>query len=193
MNILGGGWHPIFQRRSSLLNLSEWNDGKLCLSFYSYGMSTNFYKLSPDSGISWTEEAYEFPTQSGLVIKELSVISIDENKLFAVFEKNEFNSSGIYSRTSSDNGISWTEPIVISDDVFQEIRPKVANLENRNIVLTYVRNNVITEFNYSENNIYYKISEDDGETWSPENQFTKYAGEDIFVSLSAIQKAGINF
>ncbi|MBT8392740.1 MAG: T9SS type A sorting domain-containing protein [Ignavibacteriaceae bacterium] len=187
MSILGAGWHPVFQKRSSFLNLTEWDDGKLCLSFYSYGISTNFYKLSTDFGLSWSEDANEFPGISGSVLKELSIISIDENKLLAVFEKSKSNSSGIYSRTSSDNGLSWTDLIVISDDPYQEVRPKIAKLGDGNIVLAYVRNNVIAEFNYSENNIYYKISEDFGTTWSAENQFTRYLGEDTFVSSTSIQ------
>jgi hypothetical protein len=190
INIPGGGGIPALQKKSSLLNLTEWDDGKLCLSFLSQGEDISYFKLSSDMGMSWSEEAYQFPGETGFEIWGLTIISIDENKLFAVFERHE-NSfrTGIYSRVSTDYGINWGEFRVIADEIHHEQIPEVTKLADGKIIVLYHSDNIRFEYEHDQNDVYYKYSQDNGSSWSEENQFTRYAGEDFNINLSSLQNS----
>lgn len=185
IDILGTG--VLFAKRSTLLNLTQWESGEICLSFYSLGISLSHYRLSYDNGVSWESDPIEFPRIAGENLRELSIISVGEDSLLAIFERGFSESRGIYSRVSNDNGINWSESSVISDDDYYEKRSKVVKLDNGNIVVVYLRNNVNVETSYDEDDIYYKVGDDKGSIWSLENRFTKYIGEDNFINLSSFQ------
>jgi hypothetical protein len=185
ISILGGGPHPTFQKSSSYLNLSEWENNEICLSFYNPA-SGSYFKLSIDDGITWNTNPFEFPIQLQFRTQELTIVSLGSNSLLGIFEKklNEFN--GIYYRMSTDYGLNWSDPIVIADEVYHETRPKVSKLSNGNIIVVYQRDKVKVATSYGEKDIYYKVSSDDGATWSEEIKFTKYIGEDNSHSISTL-------
>jgi hypothetical protein len=187
ISILGGGTLPSFTKSSYYLNLSEWDSGEICLSFYSNVENKSYYKLSFDNGVTWNLNPNEFPASAQYKIKELTIISTGSNSLLAVYERSTSGYGGIYSRISTDYGLNWSDPKKISDEVYHETRPKVSRLVNGNIIVAYQRDNVKVETNFGEKNIYYKISSDDGVTWSQENWFTKYIGEDNSHNISAHQ------
>jgi hypothetical protein len=185
IDILGPG---VFSaKRSELLNLTEWESGAICLSFFSPIISRSNYRLSYDGGINWEQDPIEFPKENNESIKELSIISLSNAILMAIFERGNTQSKGIYYKKSSDNGINWSESIVIADDNYYEKKPKANKLSNGNIVLSYLRNNVAEEVDYDDNDIFFKISEDQGDSWSAETRFTKYIGEDKLINLSSFQ------
>jgi hypothetical protein len=188
ISILGGGGIPALQKKSSLLNLTELDDGKLCLSFLSQGEDVSYFKFSSDMGMSWSTEAYQFPVETGFEIKGLSIISIDANRLLAVFENHE-NSfrTGIYSRISTDYGISWGEPKVIADEIHHEQIPEVTKTVDGKIIVVYHRDNIDIEYDHGYMDFYFKYSQDNGSSWSEENQFTRYAGHDSNTNLSSLQ------
>jgi len=190
ISILGGGGIPALQKKSSLLNLTELDDGKLCLSFLSQGEDISYFKFSSDMGMSWSEEAYQFPRETGFEIWGLSIISIDANKLLAVFERHE-NSfrTGIYSRISTDYGISWGESRVIADEIHHEQIPEVTKLVDGKIIVVYQRDNIDFEYEHGYKDVHLKYSQDSGSSWSEENQFTRYAGEDFNINLSSLQNS----
>lgn len=190
ISILGGGGIPALQKKSSLLNLTELDDGKLCLSFLCQGEDISYFKFSTDMGISWSEEAYQFSGEIGFEIWGLSIISIDGNRLLAVFENHE-NSfrTGIYSRVSTDYGISWGEPRVIADAIHHEQIPEVTKLIDGKIIVVYQRDNIDFEYEHGYKDVYFKYSQDNGSSWSEENQFTRYAGEDFNINLSSLQNS----
>jgi hypothetical protein len=194
LSILGGGSQPIFQKSSRLLNLTQWDNGEICLSFWNHWDSRSFYKISLDNGFSWSINPVWFPPTAANGTKELSINSLEPNLLLAVYEIIAQNFSGIYFRKSSDYGLNWSDPVVIADEVFHEERPKVTKLDNGNILVVYQRDNIIDGTIYDEKNIYYRISIDNGVTWSEEIQFTKYIGEDNSHSISTLNnKTFISF
>jgi hypothetical protein len=186
ISIMGSG-SGIFLKSSHLLNLTQWENNAICLSFSNISLSSGYYKLSYDNGVTWSTDPFQFPVIAGNQIKNLSIISTGGNNLLAVFEKSALDVNGVYSRLSTDNGISWSEPYVIADDVYHEIRPQATRHLNGNIIVTYVRNNLEIATSYDDNDLFYKTSTDNGLTWSPEIRITKYVGEDNYIKPSSFQ------
>lgn len=192
IDILGGGY-PLFQKNSSYLNLTLWTNNEICLSFYS-PQDGSYYKLSFDDGLTWSTDAFEFPRPPQFRSLDLTIISISSDTLIGIYEKaiNEFN--GIFYRLSTDHGLSWSDPFVIADEVYHETRPKVSISDNGNIMVVYQRDKVKVATNYGEKDIYFKVSSDNGISWSEENKFTKYIGEDNSHSVSTLNnKTFISF
>ena len=186
LSVLGGGSQPIFQKSSMLLNLSQWDNGEICLSFWNHWDSRSFYKISLDDGSSWSINPFWFPPTSVYGTKELSINSLGPNLLLAVYERTSQNFSGIYSRISSDYGLNWSDPVAIADEVYHEGKPKVLELANGNIIVVYLRDNLASATSSGDKDIYYKVSGDRGVTWSEENRFTKYIGEDNSHGISTL-------
>ncbi|MBK9098489.1 MAG: T9SS type A sorting domain-containing protein [bacterium] len=194
LSIMGGGSQPVFQKSSRFLNITQWENGEICLCFWNHWDSRSFYKMSLDDGTSWSVNAFWFPPTAVYGTRELSIISVGPNSLVAVYERIVQNFSGIYSRISSDYGLNWSDPIVIADQVYHEGRPKVLELANGNIIVVYQRDNITAATSSGDKDIYYKISSDRGVTWSEEIQFTRYIGEDNSHSISTFNnKSFISF
>ncbi|MDH3268015.1 MAG: glycoside hydrolase, partial [Ignavibacteria bacterium] len=185
ISILGGGSLPVFTKSSYYLNLSEWISGEICLSFYSNGASKSYYKLSFDNGVTWSLNPIEFPASAQYKTKELTIISTGLNSLLAVYENSVTGLGGIYSRLSTDYGLNWSDPIPVINEIYYESRPRVAKLANGNILLAYQNDKVEYIASFSQTDIYYKLSEDQGESWLPSSRFTNYVGEDISFNVSA--------
>ncbi|HSW53959.1 MAG TPA: T9SS type A sorting domain-containing protein [Ignavibacteriaceae bacterium] len=186
ISILGGGAHPTYQKSSSYLNITEWQNNELCLSFYSAD-GRSYYKLSVDDGLTWSANPLEFPHSPQYRTQELTIITLEQNTMLGVYESSVIDFSGIYYRVSTDYGLNWSNQFVIADEIYHERRPKVSKLENGNIIVIYQRDKVKVATSYGEKDIYFKVSSDNGSSWSEENQFTKYIGEDLTLNLSTLQ------
>lgn len=184
VDILGGGI-PVFQKINAFLNLSQWMNGEICLSFYS-ASGNSYYRLSFDGGITWSSSPLDFPHPPQYRTQELTIISVDQNKLLGIYERKINELNGIDYRLSTDYGLSWSDPIIIADELFHEERPKVSKLDDGKIIVVYKRDDVAVGTSYGERNIYYKISSDNGVTWSEGNQFTKYIGDDRTHSIATL-------
>ncbi len=186
INILGGGFPAALQKNSEFLNLTQWDEDEICLSF-SNSNGTAYYKLSSDNGVNWSANPIDFPVNSPYQTRELTILSINQNTLLGIYGRKAFNVYGIYSRLSTDIGLSWSEPQKIADEIFHEDRPKVTKLSDGSILVAYQRDNINAGYIYGDNDIYYKVSQNNGSTWSEEIQFTKYIGNDIVLNLSSFQ------
>ncbi|MFI5237649.1 MAG: T9SS type A sorting domain-containing protein, partial [Ignavibacteriales bacterium] len=172
---------------STLLNLTEWENNEICLSFSDVNQNESFYKLSFDNGLTWSVNPFDFPGIAGYQIKNLSINSIGDDTLFAVFERDASEFSGVCARVSTDYGLNWLGVSFIADEIFHEQMPDVSILKNGNIVVAYVRDNVSVSTDYGDNDVYFITSTNNGYSWLPENKFTKYVGEDININLSSYQ------
>jgi len=186
INIMGEGGFP-FETRSNALNLTQWEKNEICLSFSNASSSASYYKLSSDDGVNWSSNPIDFPGMGSDQIFYLSVNSISNNTLLAVYERFAFPEDGIYSRLSTDLGLTWSDPRIIADGINHEIIPKVSVLGNGNILVAYLRDNLNIATKFGQLDIYFKTSSDNGSDWSSENQFTRYIGEDGSANLSSFQ------
>ncbi len=187
ISILGAGSIAAFTKSSYHLILSEWNSGEMCLSFFSNSENKSYYKLSFDNGITWSLNPLEFPASAQYKTKELTIISTGSNSLLAVYENSVSGLGGIYSRRSTDYGLNWSDPMPVINEIYYESRPRVEKLANGNILLAYQNDKVEYTASFRQSDIYYKLSEDQGESWLPVSRFTNYVGEDISFNISAFQ------
>lgn len=194
ISILGAGTPSALQKSSRNLNLTQWNTNEICLSFTNSNSSKAYFKLSSDDGITWSVNPSDFPEQENYRLNHISINSVNDNLLLAVYEKSQAFYSGIYSRMSSNYGLNWSPEQIIADEIYHERRPKVTILENENVVIAYLRDNINQATKYGNYDIFYRTSFDLGSTWSTETRFTKYSGQDVYINLSSFQnKAFISF
>jgi len=172
------------------LKLSQLDDSRILLC-YSITNSTVslYYKESFNDGEEWSGTPTIIQTAGGYNFFDHTIISAESGKQICVFKlKRLFHTDyNIYSMFSSDYGISWTDTINISGYGSSETAPRISRDEQGDLWLSYVRNDTVWFGQYSKyivGNIYYRKSKDGGVTWSDENQFTKYIGDDNYPSIS---------
>jgi len=186
--ILGGGTHDFTRQNSEHLNLSQLNDGRILLCF-NKGAFLNqlYYKESGDNGITWSEEAIEFPgfELSGMFKQNLSIISLTNSKLLAIYQSKLSGVSGIFKQISTDNGTTWSDTIrIIAVKNFDGPVPKIVRRLDGSLLLAYVKEEPTQISNFNQKDIYYMVSTDGGEIWQEEKRFTKYVGHDEHLNIS---------
>jgi BNR repeat-like domain/Secretion system C-terminal sorting domain len=174
--------NPAFPRRINSLNFSQLDDGRILIGF-DVIKRTIFFKQSSDDGVTWSDEPTEVYSSS-FMVSGLNVVNPTGENLLAVFESNLGSSMGIYKLISTDNGLTWSDTIRIVNTELNETRPKVVKRSDGSLLLSFVREDSTKIPNYSQNDIYYMISSDGGETWQEEKRFTKYIGNDDLINIS---------
>ncbi len=186
--ILGGGTHDLTQQNSEHLNLSQLNDGIILLCF-NKGAFLNqlYYKESSDDGITWSEEAIEFPgfELSGMTEQDLSIISLNNFDLLAIYQAKLSGITGIFKQISTDNGTTWSDTIrIVTLERYNEPIPKLVKRADGSLLLAYVKEEPTQISSFNQVDIYYLVSIDSGEIWQEEKRFTKYVGNDEHLNIS---------
>ncbi|MCH7963445.1 MAG: exo-alpha-sialidase [Bacteroidetes bacterium] len=186
--ILGGGTNDLTRQNSEHLNLSQLNDGRILLCF-NKGAFLNqlYYKESSDDGTTWSEEAIEFPgfELSGMTEQDLSIISLNNSDLLAIFQARLNNVSGIFKQISIDNGTTWSDTIrILTIGNFDKPVPKIVKRGDGSLLLACVKEVPTQISNFNQKDIYYIVSTDGGEIWQEEKRFTKYVGHDEYLNIS---------
>ena len=181
LSILGGSTIPGIYKNSEYLNLTQLETGELVLCFSS-GTGA-FYRLSSDGGLTWSEDAYDFP---GVVqvkpVRELSIHSIGIDSLLGVFHL--ANGGGINHRISTDGGTTWGDTVRVVNGVLNETRPRLSKSYDGTLWLVYLVENESGFENYKQDDIYLLKSTDRGISWIEEERFTKYIGNDELINIS---------
>ena len=191
--ILGVG---LPEKYSQNLNLVQFRDSSVVLCFNDKDRRATYYRYSVDFGETWSEE-YITVTKRMFgnlhYFEDLTVIQLEDNKLIAFYTSDYSGSWGIYQKTSTDGGISWGDSIKIADTEFQEYHPRVVKNNSGEIWLTYQKIDTIyyksKDYEIRErvkvvNDIYFRKSTDNGDSWLTTERFTKYIGDDAAVNLS---------
>jgi len=139
--ILGGGTNDLTRQNSEHLNLSQLNDGRIILCF-NKGAFLNqlYYKESSDGGTTWSEEAIEFPgfDLSGMTEQDLSIISLNNFDLLAIYQAKLSGITGIFKQISTDNGTTWSDTIrIVTVENFDEPVPKIVKRADGSLLLAY--------------------------------------------------------
>jgi len=186
--ILGGGGVTPLQRKS-LYNphINILKNNKLVLSFNTNTGSLVYYRVSVDNGETWSEEAFEYYNYQGSTkfIRDVSFFSIDEQTQLAVFEYNEGADWGIYKKVSTDGGQIWSDEMLVINSSANEIRPRILKSLDEKLWLIYQVEDTL-HFNQDafiiQNDIFFSISNDSGETWIKPERLTSYIAEDYFIN-----------
>jgi hypothetical protein len=191
VSIIGAG-SDITKRYSYNLIMTEWLTGEICLCFYSGSLwRTSYYRLSTDNGTSWFEEdANKFPAVPNIytLITELSIISFSPDTLLGIFQFDSASTRGIYSRTSTDFGETWQDTVKIVNSILDESRPRI-HIDSRGVIwLIYLAEYTTDIEGYTQNDIHYLKSTNNGVSWIEDKRFTRYIGDDSEENISGLDE-----
>jgi hypothetical protein len=156
--------------------LSQSSSGKL---FFVYSkldtvVKNIYYITSSNNGLTWSAE-YTFA--AGPLYG--SITSTSENKLMMVYQNN-----GIFYSVSTDDGITWGTSTAIESNNLSINTPKILKDQTGNLWLFYQKN-VTTPFTgFTQSDIVYRTSSDNGASWGLEADFSKYKGFDGYYNIS---------
>ncbi len=161
--------------------LSQTDDGRLWLSYYREAESGSYetvIRTSDDRGASWS--AGRVFTSNGTDPYNLSVVSSGAGAVTAIYACFPDEDDDIYRSTSTDGGITWSTPVPIFNSTANEYGPFVMRESNGVLWMFYSRDEGPWEdYDYWPADVFYVKSFNNGETWTPPNQCTSYAGSDF--------------
>lgn len=184
-----------FIRNFHYIKITQLADESLTLCFNPAGdQGTLYYKESTDDGQTWSETAKRVVTGGGYRYDDHTIISISQSTLIAVFKYRRTLTSPYHigARYSYDNGVSWGDTVNLSGYNGNQVMPRISKDNSGNLWLSYLRNTTITfeqSHTFVVGDIYYRRSTDGGTTWADAVQFTKFIGDDNFVSLTSVGSA----
>ncbi|HMN18165.1 MAG TPA: T9SS type A sorting domain-containing protein [Ignavibacteriaceae bacterium] len=179
--------NPISKRRAVCTSLSRANDGSAIFVF-SYNTDTNsdsvinkriYHIRSYDNGISWS--ANQIIDTSGV---NGNIVSLGSSKEMLVYETTNTSVKNIIYCTSTNNGVTWSNPQVLLSNDYNKYKPRVIKDQTNKFWLLFYRNDPTLFSNFYQSEIYYSTSTDEGVSWTEPVKFTNYSGEDNLLSLS---------
>lgn len=129
---------------------------------YNYSYSTINYKYIGQGNLSPVEQIISL--EKGNIL--YPQITIDSNILYSIWINNNLKNNSLYFTKSEDLGLSWSEPVLLSDMQSGIYRPRIVNI-NETLYVIWLSRNVKSY----ETQLCYVLSEDDGDHWSHENIF----------------------
>ncbi|MBS4035765.1 MAG: exo-alpha-sialidase [Ignavibacterium sp.] len=176
-------------RRNYNLNLSQISPDRIWLSFnFPNNAGLCYYRESTNNGESWGDNTdstlFIFSTSSTPYLGDVSFVSLSNNDIVAFFQTSSSNEDNIYMRKTSDGGQNWSEGILVTGTDKVEKRPRAIKADDGKIWLVYEREYPTIKTGLKQGDIFYKTSSDNGNTFSEEEKFTKYIGDDSQISIS---------
>lgn len=123
-----------------------------------------YYKTSADLGASWSEDTQlTLHTDSDLkpVIRQLS-----DESIWVVWASSRSGSYDLYQKTSSDNGVSWSEETRLTESSSLDKMPSLAQMSDGTIWLVWASDRT---GNYD---LYHMTSFNFGASWSGASRLT---------------------
>jgi hypothetical protein len=149
----------------------------------SYGIPEHVYfRKSTDGGMTWLPDQ-TFSAETWIE-RYLTIIETTPNNFIGIYQDNSSGNFDIYKKVSTDNGNTWSHPIKILDNPLDEERPKVLKSNDGTIWLIYQMQKPTVLPKFKQYDIYYTKSTDNGVTWQPSTQFTRYIGNDFYVNAA---------
>lgn len=184
-----GGLSGGITRRNFNINLSQITDNKIWLSMnHINNGGFSFYRESTDNGVSWGDNTSAtidtFSMSTTPSYSDVSFIGLSETEVLAFYQSNSSEEQHIYMRRSTDGGNSWGTDELITGTEQAEKRPRAIKSSDGKIYLVYQREYETIKQSIIQNDIFYKTSTDGGSTWSEEQRFTKYIGDDSYLNIS---------
>jgi len=103
------------------------------------------------------------------------LIQLQNQTLFLTWASNRYGNNEIFYETSTDNGLSWTDPVRLTDYSGDDSNPSVIQLRNGTIWLVWRRRIV------DNDEIFYRLYQ--GSSWTNEVQFTNTNALDRMPSI----------
>ena len=170
--------HQSLVKYSSLSKL-EGGEAIFIYSYRAYTDTIGIYLISSMDGINWG--AIQIIDSTG---RNGNIINVNSNKDILVYETTDTPDIDLVFRTSADDGNTWSDKQTLLSDGFDNQKPRLIKDDSGKLWLLYYRNDPTAFQNYKQDEIYYMISTDEGNTWSQSEKFTNYVSEDKLLSLS---------
>ena len=160
--------------------ITQTADGKVWVVWRSYrsGNSDIWYKTSADGGETWSAD-YQLTTDPNW--DELPTITqTDDGKVWVVWTSYRSGGNGIWCKTSSDGGETWSGDSPIDLGGIWGYDPAITQTNDGKIWVTF--------YSYESGNgdIWYTTSSDGGATWSQASRFTRFSGWDECPAATAL-------
>ena len=150
---------------------------------YTLGNSDIFFSRSTDDGISWSQTVNISNTSGSSFCP---VISVDKSEDINVVWYDTSGNMEIYFSRSTDDGISWSKAVNISNNSGCSVSPAIAVDNAGNI-------NVVWQDSISGNwDIYFSRSTDDGVTWSQVVKISNKTGNSYSPAIAVDSAGNIN-
>ena len=172
------------------LTLTKSPSNTIYLSFNNRPKRFLWFKKSSDNGETWSDTA-KIIYNPATNVSDVSIVTNNDQTLTAIFLE-ATSSNKILKISSSDSGKTWSNPEIIFEDTLVLKYPRAIVTDDNKLWLVYQKEFLYPDidpiWNYPYNNsgsdIYYRISEDFGNTWLAEKQLTKYIGDDNYLNLT---------
>ena len=177
---------PAEQHRVAYTSLAKFFDGTAAL-IYSYSPNNlpdtiphrGIYSIRTSDGINWTTR--EIIDSSG---RNGNFVNVNSSKDMLVYESTDTPFRELVYRTSSNSGLTWSEKQILLSDGYDNFKPRIIKDYTGKLWLLYYRNEHTPFEGYSQSEIYFITSTDEGLNWSSPEKFSNYAGYDELSSLS---------
>ncbi len=142
------------------------------------GNTEMYYKRSTNNGSTWGNDIRLTNNPSYSLYPSLSASG---NYIHAVWEEYRDNGATgeIYYKRSSDNGVTWSADIRLTDNSFQSLFPSVCS-SDLNVYTVWA------DTRDGDREIYFKLSSDGGVNWGSDTRLTTNASasDDANISVS---------
>ena len=169
-------------------SIMQTRDGTIWVSWSSDntlgGQYDIFYKKSSNNGASWSSEK-RLTTNSNDDYHPYAMQSQDLTIWF-VWCTDRTGNKEIFYKTSSNNGTTWTGDIQLTNNTITDRNPCIFQDLRRTIWIVWQR-----EPSWSESDIYYVTSSDNGLSWSDEERLTNDAPWNFHPSIMGTNNGAI--
>jgi len=141
------------------------------------------FKRSIDNGETWSKKIYLTEKHPGK--STMPDICGNTSNIYVVWQDTRDGNSEIYFKKSTDNGNTWSEDKRLTFNPAMSFQPRIVVYGKKLVVFWLDKRNGNTE-------IYYKVSNDSGTTWSEDKRLTytkvnnydldiTYQGENLYL------------
>lgn len=183
---------PIRKRYMNNSSLTQLSNSLISLTYSSDHISNNsfIFRIKSNDGINWEEKVDTLHSGEG-IMSYGSIISISDQNLILFYigekniDKNDYTKI-IYKKSSNDGGITWNEPTEVIHSVGEIDRPRVIKDGAGVIWLFYQKEQPTIFQEFTQSDILYTKSTDNGATWIESKTLTFYKGFDGWHDLSLL-------
>jgi len=187
----GGTWSDAFQittdsRWDTYPAITEDAEGGIWVLWQrKVATSTHTIWCTTFNGTAWSPET-ELIADLGTNLNP-AIVRLENGSIWLVWASNRSGNYDIFCKTTSNNGLSWSDPFPLTTDINWDTTPTITQDINGSIWIAWASNRP----NGAQNDIYCQTSPDHGLSWSPITPLTTNSEEDMNPSISAVSDGRI--